>query len=67
MGTFEKTYEVDGERFELYAQEREDEQCYQLVDSENLPVGGPFTGIPDEQTVVRLVRAAHEVSESSAA
>lgn len=67
MGTFEKTYEVDGERFELYVQEGEDERRYQLVDSENLPVGGPFSAIPDEQTVVRLVRAAHEVSESSAA
>jgi hypothetical protein len=67
MGTFLKAYEVDGERFELYAQQGEDEKRYQLVDGENLPVGASFSEIPEERTVTELVRVAREISESSAA
>jgi hypothetical protein len=54
MGTFEKAYEVDGERLELYCV---DGEAYQLVDEENLLIGRPFSGIPDEEVVVGLVRA----------
>lgn len=56
MGTFEKTFEVDGERFELYAQGDD----YQLYDEESLPVGGPFDYLPDAATVAALVRATRE-------
>jgi hypothetical protein len=67
MWTFERGYEVGGERFELYAQEGGDDGCFQLVDGEALPVGGPFAYVPDERTVAELVHAVQEVSEASAA
>lgn len=50
MGTFEKTYLVDGERFELYAS-TDGEARFQLVDGDNLPIGEPFDAMPDEDTV----------------
>jgi hypothetical protein len=66
MGTFEKAYEVDGELYELYLQEDDGDRRYQLVDSENLPLGAPFAELPDELTVIRLVRASNETLESAA-
>jgi hypothetical protein len=66
MGTFEKAYEVDGELFELYLQEGDGDRRYQLFDSESLPLGAPFAEIPDRLTVIRLVRASNETSESAA-
>jgi hypothetical protein len=66
VGTFAESYEVDGEQFELYAQQG-DEPSYQLVDSESLPIGAPFTEVPDQETVVALVRASLEVDGPEAA
>jgi Lon protease-like protein len=66
VGTFEKVYVVDGESFELYAQEGRGGRRFQLVDSESLPIGASFPAVPDEQTVVALVRAVNDVDESAA-
>lgn len=67
MGMFEKAYEVDGERFELYVQSGEGGQRFQLVDEEGFPLGDPFEHVPDQEVVVALVRAVGEASEPSAA
>ena len=67
MGTFEKSYEIEGERSELYGQEDEGGRRYQLVDSESLPIGPLFIDITDERTVVDLVRAVDEALGLSAA
>jgi hypothetical protein len=64
VGTFEKSYEVDGEQFELYAQS-EEPQTFQLVDNDSLPIGEPFTAIPDDESVVALVRASRTVGEAA--
>jgi len=66
MGTFEKSYEVDGERFELYAQASDGETAYQLVDEENLAIGGPFADIPDDATVTGVVRAVKTLPDAAA-
>jgi len=65
MGTFEKAYEVDGEQYELYLQSDEP-QTFQLVDTESLPVGGLFSEIPAQETVIELVRSTRPASESAA-
>jgi hypothetical protein len=57
MGTFERSFEVDGERFELYAQTQDAETTYQLVDEANLPIGQAFVHPPEEDVVIGLVRA----------
>jgi hypothetical protein len=66
MGTFEKVYEVDGERFELYAQLSGSETSYQLVDEDNLTIGASFGYVPDEETVTGVVRAVKALSEPAA-
>ena len=66
MGTFERTYEVDGERFELYRQGDDSAKTYQLVDDENLPVGERFDEVPSEDVVAALVRAGNDIAESAA-
>jgi len=66
MGTFERGYEVDGERFELYAQADDGEASFQLVDGDNLAIGEPFAVPPDDETVVDLVRAIKALNESAA-
>ena len=66
MGTFEKSYTVDGEQFELYAQTEDGERSFQLVDTQSLPVGEPFGEVPSEEAVAELVRASREVGEAAA-
>lgn len=64
MGTFEKSYSVAGEQFELY-RSAEDGSSFQLVDGQSLPVGEPFDEVPSEETVAGLVRASREVGEAA--
>ena len=64
MGTFEKSYTVDSEQFELYRSD-EDGPSFQLVDGQSLPVGEPFAEVPSDETVAELVRAAREVGEAA--
>lgn len=67
MGTFERSYEIGGETFELYAQRDDDGGVsYQLVDEENLPIGRRFGVVPDELTVRRLVRAIKALDDPAA-
>lgn len=66
MGTFERSYEVDGERFELYLEGSAGSRRYQLVDEENLPVGGAFSAVPDDALVARVVRADRRAADSAA-
>jgi hypothetical protein len=57
MGTFERSYFVDGQELELYAQlDGEALTGYQLVTSDGASIGDPFAGVPDEETVAALVR-----------
>lgn len=57
MGTFIRSYSVDGEEFELYG-EAGGRGGFQLVDREGLPVGLRFATIPDDKTVEAVVRAS---------
>lgn len=66
MGTFERSFEVDGERFELYVQKRAGATIYQLVDGENLPIGRPFRRPPNEETVRCLVHAVKSLTDPAA-
>lgn len=56
MGSFEKTYEVDGEKFELYA--ATDDSGYQLIDATGVTIAEALESIPDEESVFDLVREA---------
>jgi hypothetical protein len=56
VGSYEKTFVVDGAEYELYAQ-LDGESGYQLVDRMGRAVG-EFAEIPDDETVVALVREA---------
>lgn len=57
MGTFVKAYVIDGELFEVYEQLGE-RPTFELVDADNLAVG-VFDHVPDDATVVSLIRATH--------
>jgi hypothetical protein len=63
VGRFERSYVVDGEQYELYTERAE--HTFQLVDSDGLPIGEPFTNIPDDETVSALVRASRAVGEAA--
>ena len=53
MGTFEKAYIVDGLSYELYRQE---DDSFELVSVSGHVVGRRLLEIPDETTVLALVR-----------
>lgn len=57
MGTFEKSFIVDGQEYELYATSDEESTGYQLVDHAGQPVGEPLSELPDEEAVLALVAA----------
>jgi hypothetical protein len=57
LGTFEKSYEVDGKKFELYRQESEGEHVFQLVDGDSAPVGQPFAEVPSDAAIAEFVTA----------
>ena len=57
VGTYEKTFVVDGVEYELYAQSDGDERVYQLVDTHGRVVADELPDVPDEETVAALVRA----------
>ena len=56
MGTYEKTYVVDGVDYELYAASVDGEQTFQLVDRAGQVVADALGDVPDEETVAALVR-----------
>jgi hypothetical protein len=57
MGTYEKTYVVDGEQYELYAESDADEVAYELFDLRGRKVTvEPLAKIPDQEAIVGLVR-----------
>lgn len=66
MGTFERSFEVDGERFELYAQSHDGELRYELVDEKNRRIGDVFRQPPDENVVADLVRAVKALGRPTA-
>jgi hypothetical protein len=55
MGTFEKVYVVDGSEYELYRQ-NDVPTTYQLVDWTGRLIASGLAGVPDEQSVVALIR-----------
>lgn len=57
VGTYEKTFIVDGVDYELYAQADGGETVYQLVDRNGRVIADELSEIPDEQTAAALVRA----------
>jgi hypothetical protein len=66
VGTYVKSFVVDGEAFELYAQIGDGDKSYQLVDGDSLAVGEPFDHVPQDAIVADLVRASREVGEGAA-
>ena len=55
VGSYEKTFVVDGAQYELYAQLEGDVTVYALVDQSGRAIG-EFAEVPDEETVVMLIR-----------
>jgi len=59
MGTFIKSFVVDGEEYELYAQVDNGITTYDLLDAAGTTiVVADLDDVPDDETVVALVRAA---------
>ncbi|HZP73696.1 MAG TPA: hypothetical protein VFA97_09995 [Gaiellaceae bacterium] len=57
MGTFVKAYIVDGEEYELYEQREDGFVTYDLLDSaQSVLVASGLDDVPDDETVVALVR-----------
>jgi hypothetical protein len=57
VGTYAKTYVVDGEQYELYAESDTDEVGYELFDLRGRKVTvEPLPNIPDQEAIVGLVR-----------
>jgi len=59
VGTYVKSFVVDGEEYELYAQVGNGLTTYDLFDRAGLIIIiADLTEVPDEETVVALVRVA---------
>jgi hypothetical protein len=65
VGTFERSYEVDGAELELYAQVDGDETIYELVDKRDGQTLGSFAEMPDDDTVATLVRARPSLADAA--
>jgi hypothetical protein len=65
VGTYVKSFVVDGEEFELYAQIDDEGKSYLVVDGDSLPIGEPFDEVPRDVVVAALVRASREVGGSA--
>lgn len=58
MGTFERTFTVDGASYDLFRQSDDEETSFELVDARGQRVGAPLDAEPDQAAVERLVRTA---------
>lgn len=56
MGSYERSFVVDGVVYELYAQLDGDESGYELVDQAGKTVADGLAEIPDDDAVAALVR-----------
>jgi hypothetical protein len=60
MGTYVKTFVVDGEEYELYAWTHDDETTsYDLLKGSEV-IWTRLIRLPDDETVIGLVRAVRE-------
>ena len=55
MGTFERTFNVDGASYDLFRHD-DDEDTFELVDVRGQRVGDAFETEPDQAAVERVVR-----------
>lgn len=58
MGTFERTFDVDGASYDLFRHDDDEETSFELVDSRGQRVGAALDAEPDQEAVERLVHAA---------
>jgi hypothetical protein len=58
MGTFEKTFDVDGASYDLFRHDEDGETSFELVDARGRRVGVALDAEPDQEAIERLVRTA---------
>jgi hypothetical protein len=66
VGTFEKSFVVDGEQYEVYSYSEDGTRTFQLVTEVGLPIGQPLSELPEDETVAALVREALGVEDEAA-
>lgn len=58
MGSYQRSFIVDGVEYELFAQVEGDETVFQLVDPSGREIGEPLTNVPTHAEAAALVRTA---------